>query len=121
MNEQAVFAFIPDHEPALGEKGMIKENKWISGFDIAEGADVLLHDSQYTPEEYMNKRGWGHSTINDACLFGSMTSVKRILLSHHDPSHSDAFLEKMLSSFKKGAGNIPSTALAKEQMQIDLS
>jgi phosphoribosyl 1,2-cyclic phosphodiesterase len=121
MNEKASFAFIPDHEPALGNKGMIKENKWISGYDIAEGVDVLLHDSQYTPEEYAQKKGWGHSTINDACLFGSMAGVKRILLGHHDPSHSDTFLEEMFSSFKKGAGNIPSAALAKEQTEIDMS
>ena len=121
MHHNASFAFMPDHEPALGEKGMIKESKWVSGYDIAEGVDILLHDSQYTPEEYIHKRGWGHSTINDACLFGSLAEVKRILLSHHDPSHSDAFLEEMLSSFKKNAGNIPQAALAKEGIEFELS
>jgi phosphoribosyl 1,2-cyclic phosphodiesterase len=117
----AVFTFIPDHEPALGDKGMIKEVKWVSGYDIAEGADLLLHDSQYTTDEYNLRRGWGHSTINDACLFGSMTEVKKILLAHHDPSHSDAFLDEMLTSFKKNAGDIPQAALAKEGMEFELS
>ena len=99
---------------------MIKESKWVSGFDIAEGADVLLHDSQFTQEEYLQRRGWGHSTIADACLFASIAEVKKILLSHHDPSHSDAFLDEMLATFKKSAGNIPQATLAKEGMEIEL-
>lgn len=118
--ENAVFTFIPDHEPALGHKGIIKEQKWVSGFDLAQGADILLHDSQFTQEEYLPRRGWGHSTITDACLFASMTEVKKVLLSHHDPSHSDAFLDEMLATFKKGAGNIPPATLAKEGMEIEL-
>lgn len=99
--KKGVFTFIPDHEPALGDKGIIKESKWVSGYDLAEGADVLLHDSQYTMEEYTQRKGWGHSTIDDACLFGSMAEVKKILLAHHDPSHTDAFLNDMFTSFKK--------------------
>ena len=118
--EQAVFTFIPDHEPALGSNGMIKDPKWISGFDLADGADILLHDSQYTKEEYMHRRGWGHSTIDDACLFASLTSVKKILLSHHDPSHTDTFLDNMLSSFKKNAVNTPQAGLAKEGLEIEM-
>lgn len=120
-NHHAVFAFMPDHEPALGNNGIIKETKWISGYDLAEGADLLLHDSQFTPDEYNHKKGWGHSTINDACLFGSLTAVQRILLAHHDPSHTDTFLDEMFNSFKKSAGTIPPASLAKEGTEIDLS
>jgi phosphoribosyl 1,2-cyclic phosphodiesterase len=120
MGRHAIFTFIPDHEPALGEKGIIKENKWVSGYDLAEGADVLLHDSQYTMEEYIQRKGWGHSTIDDACLFGSMAEVKKILLAHHDPSHTDAFLDDMFSAFKKSAGGIPMAELAKEGLEIEL-
>lgn len=119
--KQGVFSFIPDHEPALGDKGMIKEKKWVSGYDLAEGVDVLLHDSQYTQEEYQQRKGWGHSSIDDACIFASLAEVKRVLLSHHDPSHSDAFLNDMFTSFKKYAGNIPPAVLAKEGLEIDLS
>ena len=120
IDKNAVFTFIPDHEPALGDKGMIKESKWVSGYDLAEGADVLLHDSQYTMEEYTQRKGWGHSTIDDACLFGSMAEVKKILLAHHDPSHTDAFLNDMFSTFKKNAGGIPPAELAKEGLEIEL-
>jgi phosphoribosyl 1,2-cyclic phosphodiesterase len=119
-NSKSVFTFIPDHEPALGEKGMIKEKKWVSGYELAERTDLLLHDSQYTNEEYVQRKGWGHSTITDACLFASLTEVKKILLAHHDPSHTDTFLDDMFESFKKTAGYIPSAALAKEGMEIEL-
>ena len=81
----------------------------------------MLHDSQFTVDEYNQKRGWGHSTINDACLFGSLTAVQRILLAHHDPSHTDTFLDEMFDSFKKIAGAIPPASLAKEGAEIDLS
>ncbi len=119
-NSQSVFTFIPDHEPALGEKGMIKEKKWVSGYDLAEGVDLLLHDGQCTREEYLPRKGWGHSCIDDACLFASLAEVKKILLTHHDPSHTDAFLDEMFESFKKTAGNIPLAALAKEGMEIEM-
>jgi phosphoribosyl 1,2-cyclic phosphodiesterase len=119
-NTRSVFTFIPDHEPALGEKGIIKEKKWVSGYDLAEGVDLLLHDGQYTRDEYLPRRGWGHSCIDDACLFASLAEVKKILLTHHDPTHTDAFLDDMFSNFKKAAGNIPSAALAKEGSEIEM-
>jgi phosphoribosyl 1,2-cyclic phosphodiesterase len=119
-SKNAVLAFMPDHEPALGEKGMIKEKKWISGVDLANGADILIHDSQYTQEEYLHRKGWGHSSISDACLFASFAEVKKVLLSHHDPSHTDTFLNDMFASFKKSAGNIPPASLAKEGAEFEL-
>lgn len=114
VNERGVFTYIPDHEPALGSKGLIEQPKWISGFDLAEGADILYHDAQYTNDEYKTRRGWGHSTIEDAGLFASMTSVKQILFAHHDPSHSDAFLNTMLDSFKQKTNYSFRAELARE-------
>ena len=89
---KSVFTYIPDHEPALGPSGILKEHKWISGFDLASEADLLLHDAQYNKGEYASKIGWGHSSMDDAVLFASRTNVKHLLLSHHDPSHSDSKL-----------------------------
>jgi phosphoribosyl 1,2-cyclic phosphodiesterase len=57
--QHSVFAYIPDHEPALGVTGLLTERKWISGFDLVSNADLLLHDAQYTSQEYKNKIGWG--------------------------------------------------------------
>ncbi len=119
MQEKSVFTYMPDHEPALGSHGMINDPKWVSGYDLAERADILLHDSQYTKEEYEIRRGWGHSSIYDAGLFAEITSAKHTLFAHHDPSHSDAFLEEMLASFKLNS-NV-SAALANEGFEIELT
>jgi len=50
--KHSVFTYIPDHEPALGPDGILKDRKWISGIDLATGADLLLHDAQYNKKEY---------------------------------------------------------------------
>jgi phosphoribosyl 1,2-cyclic phosphodiesterase len=120
MGKHAVFAYMPDHEPALGSDRIGKDPKWVSGFDIAEGADLLLHDAQYTREEYIQRRGWGHSSIDDAVAFGSLARVKQLLLSHHDFAHSDSFLERMLSSFKENTGSVPVVSLAREGFETEL-
>ena len=97
----SVVTYIPDHEPALGRNGMVRDNKWLSGIDLSTAADLLLHDAQYTDQEYQSKKGWGHSSIDDAALFASMAGVKHVLLAHHDPSHSDLQLNEIFAAFKK--------------------
>lgn len=57
--------------------------------ECAEGADVLICDAQYTPEEYENKKGWGHSTWLEATSVARECNVKRLVLFHHDPGHDD--------------------------------
>jgi len=64
--------------------------------DYARDADVLIYDAQYTPEEYLGKRGWGHSTWMEAVRTAREANVKRLVLFHHDPSHDDSFLEKLV-------------------------
>ena len=53
--------YIPDHEPGLGTPLADLEPEWISGYDLARDADLLIHDCQYTDEEYPEHVGWGHS------------------------------------------------------------
>ena len=62
---------------------------------LAENVDVLIYDSQYTPEEYagevgMAKIGWGHSTFVEAAKLAHAANAKKLVLFHHDPSQSDA-------------------------------
>jgi phosphoribosyl 1,2-cyclic phosphodiesterase/CheY-like chemotaxis protein len=61
--------------------------------DFARGADILLHEAQYTNEEYPTKVGWGHSCMSNACLFAKIANPGRWVVSHHDPLHSDDFLD----------------------------
>ncbi len=64
---------------------------------LAEGADLLIMDSQYLPEEIAGRRGFGHSTPLEAAAVGVAAGVGRLVLTHHDPSHTDATLDRKLA------------------------
>ncbi|HEX2468719.1 MAG TPA: MBL fold metallo-hydrolase [Solirubrobacterales bacterium] len=93
--------YIPDHEPALGASLVQLEPEWISGFDLARDADLLIHDCQYTDEEYPDHVGWGHSAITDALTFARRVEARRLMLFHHDPLHSDEFLDDFHASARR--------------------
>jgi phosphoribosyl 1,2-cyclic phosphodiesterase len=65
--------------------------------DYSTGADVLIFDSQYTPEEYENHRGWGHSTWLEATRVAREAGVGQLILFHHDPSHNDKFCDTIVN------------------------
>jgi phosphoribosyl 1,2-cyclic phosphodiesterase len=88
--------YISDHEPALGTDMEHASPEWISGYDLARGVDVLFHDAQYTEDEYPHRVGWGHSSIAHTVTFALIAKVRRLMMFHHDPLHSDAQLETML-------------------------
>ena len=94
---RASLAYLPDHEPALGARRFPLEPEWTSGFDLAQGVDLLLHDAQYTREEYPRYVGWGHSTMHDALAFARLAQVKHLLPFHHDPGRDDTDLEAAVS------------------------
>jgi phosphoribosyl 1,2-cyclic phosphodiesterase len=85
----AVLTYIPDHEPALGAWNFPEEPEWTSGWDLARKADLLVHDAQYTREEYSSHVGWGHSSLQDALAFGALAGVGHLVLFHHDPARDD--------------------------------
>lgn len=116
----SAFAYLPDHEPALGSNGMIDDRKWISAIDLAVNAEVLLHDAQYTAKEYESRKGWGHSSMSDAVRFASIAGAKHLLLSHHDPSRSDAQLEELYDRFCDENHLTFQADLAKEGMEIEV-
>jgi ribonuclease BN (tRNA processing enzyme) len=118
--KNSVFTYLPDHEPALGRDGMIHETKWISGFDLASGSDLLFHDGQYTKEEYQDKKGWGHSSMKDAILFATLSSAKHLLIAHHDPGHSDDQLSKLYEDLQLNNENRFNYEMAEEGMEFEL-
>jgi phosphoribosyl 1,2-cyclic phosphodiesterase len=95
-------AYLPDHEPALGVREFPVEPEWTSGFDLAAGADLLIHDAQYTTEEYQKRVGWGHSSIRDAIAFATVAGARRFVPFHHDPTHDDAMLDCIDSVVRTG-------------------
>jgi len=93
--EGRVLAYLPDHEPYL-TAGLEDEPKWISGWALAASADLLLHDSQYTNDEYESGRlGWGHSSVDHAAAFSRAAGVRQLGMFHHDPMRSDRELEAL--------------------------
>jgi hypothetical protein len=92
-----VFTYIPDHEPALGPKIYPIEPEWTSGYDLAYHADLLMHDCQYTLKQYQTRIGWGHSSIEHAFQFAELAQVKHFVPIHHEPSHNDETLDRLLN------------------------
>lgn len=119
-NGRSVFTYIPDHEPALGLQGLPTDLNWLSGYELAAGADLLLHDAQYSREEYPDKRGWGHSSMDDALLFASRCSVKELLLAHHDPSHTDERLNALFNDLEQRSNYSFRYGLAAEGKSYEL-
>jgi phosphoribosyl 1,2-cyclic phosphodiesterase len=97
----AVLAYLPDHEPALGDRHFPGRLDWLSGYEIAHDADLLIHDAQYTDEEYSERVGWGHSSINQAIQFATACNVRRLVSFHHDPDHTDDMLDRLCAAIVK--------------------
>jgi phosphoribosyl 1,2-cyclic phosphodiesterase len=77
-----------------GEEAAREQNQVLE--DFFRGADLLVHDSQYTRQEYAKgKIGWGHTPIEDAIATATRAGVKRLALFHHDPERSDDQLDAM--------------------------
>ena len=115
-------AYIPDHEPGLGTPINELDDEWISGFDLARDATLLIHDAQYTDEEYAHHLGWGHSPLSDALTFASRTRVRRLMLFHHDPLHTDEFLDAFCATaterWQELGGDAPAVELAMERREV---
>ncbi len=87
--------------------------------EFARGTDLLIHDAQYTSEEYVTgpKQGWGHSTPEMAIAIAQAAKVKKLVLFHHDPSHDDDTLAEIE---RKAQEAFPNTILAYEGLAIEL-
>lgn len=70
--------------------------------DFVEGADLVVWDGMYTEKELENKKGWGHSSIEQAQYFYKMTKIKKLMITHHEPSRTDTFLDKISNSLPEG-------------------
>lgn len=83
---------------------------------FAKDADLLIHDGQFTEEEYHNKfKGWGHATWEQAVEVAERAHVKKLVITHHDPDHDDAFLDDLEKKCQK---TFPNSLFAKEGMEI---
>jgi phosphoribosyl 1,2-cyclic phosphodiesterase len=117
--------YIPDHEPGLGAPLSHLDDDWISGFDLARDASMLIHDCQYTDSEYPHHLGWGHSPLADALGFGHRVGAQKLLLFHHDPLHSDDFLDtfagEVCARWQELGGAPTQVELAAERREFNIA
>lgn len=112
----ASVAYITDTEPL--EAGVVDPTV----LELARGATLLIHDAQYTDEEYAGRsgpcrKGWGHSTVTDACRVARAAGVRQLALFHHDPTHSDRLMDRLVAQAQL---LFPNTISAREGMVISL-
>lgn len=108
---EGVLVYATDNEPGhdLFDKNVRK---------LAEGADVLIYDAQYLPEEYeATRRGWGHSHWREAVSVAMESGAKQLVLFHHDPDHSDVCIDSIV---KHAAEYFPGVRAAYEGLEIQL-
>ncbi|MFV9691596.1 MAG: MBL fold metallo-hydrolase [Desulfobacteria bacterium] len=104
--------YVPDNEIEYSHNNALFKN-----------ADILIHDSQYFPSEYEQKRGWGHSTYEATVRSAIAADVKNLFLFHHDPNHSDSQLEEMMNSvesLKEKEGGQVNCQLAVEGLTVEI-
>jgi len=117
-DEGQVLVYLPDHEPYL-TAALDDEPEWISGWALAARADLLLHDSQYTEDEYAHRIGWGHSSVSHAAAFARVAGVRQLGLFHHDPMRSDRELEGLYDQAADSLrGEQEPPLIAREGMEI---
>lgn len=90
----ASVAYLSDHQmPCDGTLSATD-----GALELCEGADLVIHDAQYTPEEFVGKCDWGHCTIDYAIWLAAESGASRLALFHHDPSHHDDELDALFAA-----------------------
>jgi phosphoribosyl 1,2-cyclic phosphodiesterase len=90
--------YISDHQAPLSLDTVAD-----SVLELADGVDVLIHDAQYTREEFARKCDWGHCTVDYALLVARTAGAKRLVLFHHDPWHSDDDIDRLAAELRADA------------------
>jgi phosphoribosyl 1,2-cyclic phosphodiesterase len=84
-------AYVSDHQQPQDGSHTVSHDV----VELCDGVDLLIHDAQYTPDEFAQKSHWGHCTVEYAVAVAHETRVKRLALFHHDPSHDDDAVDRM--------------------------
>jgi phosphoribosyl 1,2-cyclic phosphodiesterase len=108
-------AYISDHQSPQDGSMAIAD----SVLELADGVDLLIHDAQFTPEEWEVKSHWGHCTIDYALLVAKEAGARRVALFHHDPSRDDDQLDKLLGDARQRAnGSVDEVLAAAEGLTL---
>jgi ribonuclease BN (tRNA processing enzyme) len=109
--KEGVLVYATDNEP--GDPNFDKAVR-----KLADGADILIYDAQYLPEEYeARRRGWGHSHWREAVNVVMESGAKELVLYHHDPDHTDSVIDTVVANARD---YYPKVRAAAEGMDIEL-
>lgn len=111
-------AYVSDHQQSSDGRSIDP-----SVLELCRGVDILIHDAQYTPEEFAKKPTWGHCTVGYAINVAAAAEVGTLVLFHHDPSHDDEALDRLLSEAREvgEASGVQSIVSAFEGLTITLA
>lgn len=102
----------------------MKNEERVTELSLIKDADILIHDAQYTPEDYEQKRGWGHSCYIDTVNTAIDAKTRKLYLYHHDPNYDDAMVQEIhrrsLEIVRERESDLQ-CYIAREGMSIDLS
>jgi phosphoribosyl 1,2-cyclic phosphodiesterase len=116
MWEGRVVTYISDHQAPLGLDTVAD-----SVLELAEGADLLIHDAQYTRSEFQEKAHWGHCTVDYAVTVAREAGAHKLALFHHDPSHGDDRMDELLAEGRRYAGRQgPEVVAAYEGLRLQI-
>ena len=109
--------YISDHQMNASDHEHITDDV----LELCDGADLLIHDAQYTPIEFATKSDWGHCTVDYAVHVASQAGVKRLALFHHDPAHDDHMVDCLLAGAQeRAAGRLEEVVAAAEGLTLVL-
>lgn len=95
-------AYVPDHQEPADDPTFVDDRV----LELCDGADLLIHDGQYWPEELARKRRWGHSTPDYALEVARQAGVETLVLFHHDPAHDDTSVDEMVQRLRGRASEV---------------
>jgi phosphoribosyl 1,2-cyclic phosphodiesterase len=113
-----VVAYVSDHQQPVGSDEIAP-----SVLELCRDADLVIHDAQYEPHEFAVKSDWGHCTVEYAVRVAAEAGAKRLALFHHDPSHDDAIIDRLLGEARAFAAGTSVTEVlaAAERTTVSLS
>jgi phosphoribosyl 1,2-cyclic phosphodiesterase len=113
----ASVAFVSDHQTPDDRRTVAP-----GVLELCDGADLVIHDGQYTDEEFVTKSTWGHSTIGYAVHVAAEAGARRLALFHHDPDHTDDVLDELVdkAADSSEASRLESVVAAAEGLTVEL-
>nr|MCS5665319.1 MBL fold metallo-hydrolase [Acidimicrobiales bacterium] len=95
-------AYVSDHQQPVDEPQRVADPV----LELADGVDLLIHDAQFTPEEFAERSDWGHCTVDYALEVAHQAAARELVLFHHDPAHDDDTVDRLLAGAQERCSHL---------------